>query len=157
MTTVLIPVDGSDASAAAVSSVAMWARHEPLEIHLLSVQAPLSSYVTRFFSRRAIRDFHRDNGERQLASGRGLLEAAALPYTAHIEIGEIGPTIARRAAELGADEIVLGSDGTAIGDVLQWLRGAQVRRHAAMPVVVVMPPRPAHGTLLETFGAPYAH
>ncbi len=142
MTTVLIPIDNVAESAVAVSSVLMRARRERLDVHLVHVQPPLTSYITRFFNRRVIRDFHREVAEQQLGPVRRPLDAARLAYTVHLEIGDLVPTVARKAAELRADEIVLATDGGSVSNVLQSWRAAQIGRRAASPVVLVMPPQP---------------
>lgn len=153
MHTVLIPVDGSPQAEAAVRSVIVQAKHERLDmIHLLSVQMPLSSYVSRFLSAQVIRDFRQERGGQMLAGARRLLDNAGLPYTAHIRIGEPAGTICRVAEELRVDGIVLGVEGRGfLSNLMLWLLASRVRRYARVPVIVVMNPEPAP-TLALPFG-----
>jgi nucleotide-binding universal stress UspA family protein len=158
MRTVLIPADGSENTKVAVRSVIAQARREPVGIHLLNVQVPLPSYVTRFFSGPMIRNYQREDGERQLVPSRQLLDAAGLTYVAHIQVGDVVPTITRLAADLRADEIIIGTNGGWLNTALQWLRAAQVQSRAGVPVIVVMPPPPlAHGAPFGRFGSTYPH
>jgi len=144
MRVVLIPIDGSRHAEVAVRCIVEQARHERFgAIHLLNVRPPLGAYATRFVSRRNLRDFQRERGTQALAGARRLLEDADLPYYAHLREGEPGRTVARAADELRAHEIVVGTLGGWIGHPLQWWLAATIRRHAAVPVVMVMAPKPA--------------
>jgi nucleotide-binding universal stress UspA family protein len=141
---VLIPIDGSPHAEVAVRCIVEQARHERFgAIHLLNVRPPLGAYATRFVSRRNLRDFQRERGDLALAGARRLLEDAGLAYHAHVREGEPGRVIARAADELHAHEIVVGTRGGWLGHPLQWWLAASVRRHAAVPVVMVMAPKPA--------------
>ncbi len=144
MRVVLIPIDGSPHAEVAVRCIVEQARHERFgAIHLLNVRPPLGAYATRFVNRRTLRDFQRERGTLALAGARRLLEDAGLAYRAHIRDGEPCRTIAQAANELHAHEIVVGTLGGWLGHPLQWWLAARIRRHAAVPVVMVMAPKPA--------------
>jgi nucleotide-binding universal stress UspA family protein len=139
MRKILIPVDGSPQGEAAVRAVLAQARGEPIAaIHLVNVQPPIGRYLKRFFDRRTLREFQRDEGARCVAGARRILDTAGLPFQVHLRTGSIARTIADTAAALGVDEIVMSpAEGSFIGNLrVRRLIGA-LRRHAAVPVVTV--------------------
>ena len=70
MIKVLVPVDGSRNCEFAVRHVVrQFMNNTAMEIHLLNVQPPLTSYITRFLSRKNVRDYHHDEAEKALAAG----------------------------------------------------------------------------------------
>ena len=142
MRKILVPVDGSPQGEAAVRAVVAQARREPIAaIHLVNVQRPLGRYVTRFFDRRTVREFQRDEGARCIAGARRILDNAGLPFQAHLRAGRIARTIAETASALGVDEIVMSpAEGGVFGNLRIWLLVSAVRRHAGVPVVAVMGP-----------------
>lgn len=142
MRRILVPVDGSPQGEAAVRAVVEQARREPVAaIHLVNVQPPLGRYITRFFDRRTIREFQRDEGARCISGARRILDNAGLPFQAHLRTGRIARTIAETAAVLGVDEIVMSpAEGGFLGNLRTWLLVSAVRRHAGVPVVAVMGP-----------------
>jgi nucleotide-binding universal stress UspA family protein len=140
MRSILIPVDGSPQSEAAVRAVVAQARREPIAaIHIVNVQRPLGRYVTRFFDRRTVREFQRDEGVRCIAGARRILDSAGLPFQLHLRTGRIARTIAETATTLGVDEIVMSpAEGGLLGNLRIWLLIGAVRRHANLPVVAVI-------------------
>lgn len=142
MRKILVPVDGSPQGEAAVRAVVAQARREPIAaIHIVNVQPPFSRYITRFFDRRTIREFQRDEGARCIAGARRILDNAGLPFQAHLRTGHVARTIADTAAALGVDEIVMSpAEGGFLGNLRIWLLVSAVRRHADVPVVAVMGP-----------------
>ena len=99
MRKILIPVDGSRQSEAAVRAVVAQARREPIAaIHLLNVQPRMSRYLARFVERAAFRELQREEGERALAEARRILDNAGLPYDLHVEVGKTARCIAHAAA-----------------------------------------------------------
>jgi len=147
MRKILVPVDGSDLSEAAVRAVVAQARREPIAaIHLLNVQPKPSRYLGRFVSRAAWRDLQREQAEKALAEARRTLDNAGLPYDVHIEVGKTAAVIARTADALRVHEIVMGAEGGGLfANVRLWMLVTAVRRHANLPVVVVMNPERAPG------------
>ncbi|MBM3568575.1 MAG: universal stress protein [Alphaproteobacteria bacterium] len=142
MTTILIPVDGSRRDEGVIRGLIAQSRHEPVgPIHLLSVQPQLTSYAGRFLARDTVRDFQRERGQLALARARALLDAAGLPYTAHVRAGSAAETIAQTAAEVRAQQIHLGMNGgNWLSSLLDWLSISRLRRHATVPVVLTMTP-----------------
>jgi nucleotide-binding universal stress UspA family protein len=139
MSTILIVVDGSARSESAVRSVARQIRLGQVgTVHLVNVQPLLGAYVGRFVGTAAIRDFQREQGERELAGARRLLAEAGVPCRAHVYAGEAAETIARAAEELGASEIVMGADGLGfLGSLNLHSLVSRVIRRSNVPVSVV--------------------
>jgi len=109
----LLPIDGSEVSLRAVDRIVErrdWYR-EPLEVHVLNVQRPLPSDVSRFIPADQIKGFHHDEGMRALAQARAKLEHGALEHVFHISVGEPGHVIAHYANELNCDQIVMTTRG----------------------------------------------
>jgi nucleotide-binding universal stress UspA family protein len=115
MKRVLIPIDGSDCALRAVALVigkrALYLSPDDLEIHLINVQAPFSSDISRFASHQQISEFHRQQSEEALRGARQLLDAAGIKYRCHIEVGHIAETITEHASALACDQIVMGTHG----------------------------------------------
>jgi nucleotide-binding universal stress UspA family protein len=143
MRKILIPVDASAQTEAVMRAVAAQSRHEPIgELHLLQVQAPISSYAGQFLPGAAIRDFRQQEARDGMARARRVLDDATLPYSVHIRVGGAVATIARTAEELGVDDVVLSGDGDGlVGTLLQRLLIAGVIRRARARVVVIKPRR----------------
>ena len=110
MLKVLVPVDGSRNCEFAVRhAVKQFMNNTAMEIHLLNVQAPFSSYLTRFVSRKNVRDYHHDEAEKALRPSRQLLDSFGIPYAVHVEIGERAQCITATAHRLHCDHIVLSA------------------------------------------------
>jgi len=110
MLKVLIPVDGSRNCQFAVRHVInQFMSNTAMEIHLLNVQPPFSRHISRFVSRKALRDHHRDEAEKALRPIRQMLDGFGIPYSAHTELGERAKAIADAARRLRCDQIVMGT------------------------------------------------
>jgi nucleotide-binding universal stress UspA family protein len=139
MSTLLVHVDGSPRSESAVRSVARQARLGQVGmIHLVNVQPHLGAYVGRFVGTGPIRAFQREQGERELAAARRVLDEAGVSHRAHIYVGEPAEIIALAAEELGATEIVMGADGLGfLGSLNLHSLVSRVIRRSKIPVSVV--------------------
>ena len=110
MLKVLIPVDGSPNSRFAVQHVIQqFMNNTAMEIHLLNVQAPFRRHVSRFVSRKTLRDYHRDEARKALAPIRQMLDNFGIPYAVHAEVGDRAKTITDAARRLHCDHIVIGT------------------------------------------------
>jgi len=108
MMKVLVPVDGSGNCEFAVRHVVrQFMNNTAMEIHLLNVQPALTSYITRFLSRKSVRDFHADEAEKALRPMRQLLDSFGVPFAVHVEIGERAECITATARRLRCDQIVM--------------------------------------------------
>ncbi len=121
---ILVPVDGSPSSLAAVRFVVdTLAPAKPkLEIHLLNVRPPLPAAAASFIDSGVVRDFHREEGEKDLAAARKLLDEAGLPYEASTTVGDPAETIVAYAEQKGCAGIVMGTRG--LGKVAGLLLGS---------------------------------
>ena len=110
MNRVLVPVDGSRNSEFAVRHVVrQFMNNTATEIHLLNVQPPLTSYITRFLSRKNVRDYRQDEAEKALRPVRQILDGFGIPYAVHMEIGDKAACITATAHRLRCDHIVLSA------------------------------------------------
>jgi len=140
----LVAIDGSDHSLAAVRHVIkLVSEREPLDIHLLNVQAPLHGDVTAFVGAGAVRDWHRDEGEKALADACAVLDAVGIAYRKHVAVGHAAQAIAQWAKELACDKVIMGTRG--LGAMSQLLLGSvshEAIHHmdAAIPVTLVKRP-----------------
>ncbi|MFA7280214.1 MAG: universal stress protein [Sterolibacterium sp.] len=111
---ILLAVDGSEISLRAVRSLidhVRWFADKP-EVHLLTVQPPIPvGLATQHVGHDALERYYREEGEILLVSARQLLDAASLPHTAHIHVGEPAAIIVKLAGELACDLICMGSHG----------------------------------------------
>ena len=137
---ILLPVDGSEGSARAARHVAGLATMaKDLEVHVVNVQARGDDWmVRRMIKPEELVKMEREWGEAAIAPARAILTAAGVACTEHMEQGEVGPTIARLAEELGCDQIVMGTRGhTALGDLVMGSVAVKVLHLSKVPVTLV--------------------
>jgi nucleotide-binding universal stress UspA family protein len=136
---VLIPIDGSENALRALEkAVALVRDRAPFELHLLNVQPSLGGDVSTFVGSVAVKDFHREEGAKVLASARAMLDKQNIPYKVHITVGPAGESVAGFAKKLGCDTIIMGTRG--MGKVKGALLGSvstDVIRCADVPVTLV--------------------
>jgi nucleotide-binding universal stress UspA family protein len=110
MQKVLIPVDGSSNSLAAVKHVIReFMNNTAMEIHLLNVQAPVSRHIARFASRKNLHDYRLDEVQKALGPVKQMLDGFGIPYCAHAEVGPRAQSIADAARRLRCDRIIMGT------------------------------------------------
>jgi nucleotide-binding universal stress UspA family protein len=118
MRKILVAVDGADAArtqAAVAEAVRIYAQ-APVDVHLLSVQPPVSGHVAMFFDNRELHELQQAAGAEDLARAEALLRASNVPCSSSsVRVGRCAETIARTARELGCDRIVLGREGVGAG------------------------------------------
>ena len=137
---ILIPVDGSDRSLAAVRHVAgaLAPATSALEIHLLNVQPPVPAAAATFIDSAVLRDYHRDEGTKALSGARKLLDEASLRYESHTAVGEPAETIAAYAEQRDCTGIVMATRG--LGRAAGLLLGSvahKVLQLSKVPVTLV--------------------
>lgn len=142
MIKILVPVDGSEQSekiiAQLLKTVSLY--KEPVELHLLNVQAPVpySNKVSHAIGHEALEGFLREQGEQALKKSRALLDAAGVAYKAHIESGETADVILRLAKDAGCSQIYMGTHGRgAVGGLLLGSVATRVLHLSTLPVTVV--------------------
>jgi len=141
MLRLLLPIDGSEGALRAIErllAMRHWYR-EPLEVHLLNVQHLLHKDVGNFVAAADIRDFHQEEGMKELAAARARLDEAGVPYRHHVVVGELVPeTIAHFAREQGIGQILMCTHGrTPMGDLLLGSVAHGVVHNASIPVTLV--------------------
>ena len=88
MLKILLPVDGSENSDKAIvefMKLLNWYKEMP-EIHLLTVQMPLSGNISSYISATDIKQYHQEEGLKSLENARKLLDQAGVAYQYHITV-----------------------------------------------------------------------
>ena len=140
MLKILLPVDGSDyANKAITGFIALlgWYKEKP-ELHLLNVQYPLRGNVALFINQTDIKQYHQEEGQKELQSTCALLDQAGVAYQYHIVVGDPAEMIVRFASEKQCDQIVMGPRGA--GGIQGLLLGSvtsKVMQLAKTPVLLV--------------------
>ena len=136
---ILVPVDGSENSDRAVKHAIEMVRHGYAQVlRLLNVQPPVGGAVATFVPKANIDGFHRDEGEKALASAVELCKAGGIKNETHISVGRAGAVVAEFAKRHGAVEIVAGTRGhTGLGGVLLGSVAQDIVAHATVPVCLV--------------------
>lgn len=128
----LVPIDGSAASARLVATLRRWRegfgwRFEP---HLLNVQP--------FLAREAAESLLMDYAGRDLGASRQALLDAGIGLVQHVAMGDPAERVLERADAIGAEGIVIGSRGHGgIGRLLLGSVASKVTQLAECPVTVV--------------------
>ena len=141
MTKILLPVDGSECALRAVDHLiahCAWFGAVP-EIHVLNVHLPIPiGRVQAHIGSEALHAYYREESQAVLLGAQTRLDAAGLFHTTHIHVGQPAEVIAKVAAELACDLIVMGSHSRS--GVLGMILGSVANRalHLAhCPVLLV--------------------
>lgn len=140
MRTVLLPVDGSECSDRAVDEVIKRAKAaEKLEVHLLNVQPRIfPEEATIYLDPSRMDTYYYEQGGKALASAEKRLKSSGIAYTAHRVTGPIAENIVKKAREVRADEIVMGTHGHGqIASILLGSVATKVLHMADVPVTLV--------------------
>jgi len=112
MKKILVPIcihsSPSAIRSAAEEAIAIYRSEDSVQIHLLSVQVPLSRHVADFFDGGELRSIHIESGKAELAPVKALLAGAGVPCLTHVEIGRTAETIVQFATDIRCDRIVVG-------------------------------------------------
>jgi nucleotide-binding universal stress UspA family protein len=138
---ILVPVDGSDNALRAVQYAVHAAKdRKSASIHLLTVHPEPMVYgaVSVYFDREKLREIYRDQGEAHLKRAAAAVAASGVPCTQEMVFGDIAPSIAHRADELGCDVIVMGTRGlSALGSLVLGSVATKVVYITQRPVTLV--------------------
>lgn len=111
---ILLPVDGSACALRAVDHLiahVAWFRDVP-EIHLLHVHAPIPiGRVQAHIGADTLHAYYLEESQAQLIEAQRKLDAAGRFHTTHIHVGQPAEVIAKIAAEIACDLIVMGTRG----------------------------------------------
>jgi len=105
----LVPVNGSKASLAAVRYAAAALRDGRGEVILVNVQPRLPAYVARFTSRDSREAMRADRSESAFAAARAVLDATSVRYRTIAATGRVSDAIADVARSVKVDQIVMGA------------------------------------------------
>jgi nucleotide-binding universal stress UspA family protein len=136
----LVPVDGSENACRAVRHVVTLIRgREPMEVHLLNVQAPIASWEVRsHLTDEEVASWQKTRGEEALGSARAILTEAGITFFDHVRIGDVAKTIAHFAKDREFDKIVMGTRGMgAIENLVMGSVSTKVIHLSDVPVTLV--------------------
>jgi Ca2+-transporting ATPase len=110
MQKVLVPVRGSPNCEVVIRHVIQeFMKNTSIEVHLLNVQPPFRTDVSRFVRKRARDGFYQEQAEKALRPCREQLDRFGVPYAVHVEVGDSARCITRCAERLHCDHILLGT------------------------------------------------
>jgi hypothetical protein len=132
---ILVPVFPAQDHARLAERLLQSARGSPVEIHLLSVQAPYPGHIAMYFSAGVLRRYHREDGLEELAPLRAIVEKAGLPFVCAVEVGNRAAAIAHYMREQRCDEVFLPEErGGLFGRLAMGLVGGDLRALATSVV-----------------------
>ena len=89
-------------------AIAIYRKEDGVQIHLLSVQLPVSRHVSDCFAPGEMQELHAQAAKEDLAPARNAFTAANVPFLSHMETGRSAETIASFAREIRCDRILMG-------------------------------------------------
>jgi nucleotide-binding universal stress UspA family protein len=135
----LVPFDGSEHALHALQLAIQEARQRVVAptLHVLNVQLPISADMSRFIDSKVIDGFHRETGDKALASAVALLKGTELTFQVHVLVGDIAHSIASFATSHDCSLIVMGTRGQS--SVMGLIMGSVTTRllhEAKVPVLL---------------------
>ena len=119
-----------------IKKITQW--KESPELHLINVQHPFHGGISSFVSAAQIKQVHQEEGDKELAAARKLLDDAGITYHIHLFVGDPAEVITRFAEQEGIDEIVMGTRGQgAVSNLLLGSVASKVIDLAKVPVLLV--------------------
>lgn len=111
---IVLAVDGSSCSLRATRFlIRLIGRREGAEVHLVNVQPPVRhADLLPARGRQLVKRWNVEGAELETAAAQELLADAGLPCLLHLVTGDPASAIARLAAKLKCDLIVMGTRGT---------------------------------------------
>lgn len=113
MNTIAVPINDPREAQWASKQVIEIYRREPVHVHLVNVQHPLSRHIAQFLNSRDIRAHHLEAGMRVLEPAIKALDKAGVPHSDHVLVGRKVESIVRFAKEHSCSQVILEprSDG----------------------------------------------
>lgn len=139
---ILVCVDGSKPSLDAVQCLidhADWYR-EPPRVELVTVHLPVPKLPNMGVAvgKGQIERYYEEEGQGRLATAKKKLDAAKVPYTAHVLVGPVAETIVKHAKSAKCDLIYVGSRGmSAVGKALLGSTATKILHISDVPVLLV--------------------
>ena len=137
----LVLIDGSNKSTRAVMHAIGFAKSckEPVEVHLLNVQLPITfGDIGKFVSQEALLAHYNKEAMAILSKPRDLLTSEGIPHTVQIRVGPIAESIDKYLSESACDQIIMGTRG--LGAVQSLLLGSvamKVIHMVKVPVTLI--------------------
>lgn len=159
---ILIPVDGSTCSRAAVRFIGARSKFmgEKPDVTLLNVQQNIPGTVIEHFSLEAVRSVHEAEGKAIVEKLAPEIEAYGIEPHMAVRIDDCGPAVAKIAVDDNIDLITMGSRG--LSPVKSFFLGSvsrSVLEHTTTPVLLVrekeLPERENLRLLLAVDGSDY--
>ena len=133
---ILVPVDGSASSAAAIEhAIGMYRARSDVEVHLVNVQPRLPRHAARFLAKHEIEAERQRRGESALARARLTLDKAGIKARSHVLAGRVPDEVAAFARAHGVARIVVGA--TRKGALARLLGGSVTNRLVELTTVPV--------------------
>jgi nucleotide-binding universal stress UspA family protein len=122
MTSILVPIDGSESSLNALKGALSWEKDPyKLKLHIINVQPQLmSTNVRRYITEEALNDYYRIEAETALSKARLLLSDVS--YEEAIAIGPIAESISEYVKKHHIEHLMMGTRG--LGSVKGILLGS---------------------------------
>lgn len=139
---ILLAVDGSKQSMKAVDCLlehADWYRGKP-DVELVTVHLPVPKLggIGGGVNKAQVQKYYQEEGEEWLAPAKKKLDAAKVPYAAHILVGPVAEMLVKHAASAGCDLIYVGTRGmTATANALLGSTATKVLHLSTVPVLLV--------------------
>jgi nucleotide-binding universal stress UspA family protein len=139
---ILVAVDGSKPSLKAVQLLidhCDWYRSPP-QVELVTVHLPVPKLprMGAAVGKQQIEKYYREEGESMLAAARKQLDAARVPYEAHVLVGPVADAIVKHANDKRCDLIYIGTHGrSALGKALIGSTATKVLHISDVPVLLV--------------------
>ena len=139
---ILLAADGSKHSIDAVRFLTNhigWVREQP-EVDLLYVHPPLPklSGLGAVIGKKQLEQYYQEQGAEALAAAKQLLDAAKMPYTAHVLVGPPAETIIAHAKKARCDLLLIGHRGmSAAASMVLGSIASKLLQLSPIPVLLV--------------------
>ncbi len=141
MRRILVAIDGSDTALRALDFAVQQARYAPAaKLHVLNVQPTLSNYTAAeiYVTAERIHQVAAERARAILAAAAERLQDVGCNFELEQLEGESAEAIARRAAELSCESIIMGTHGlTSFGILFLGSVAQKVVHYATVPVTLV--------------------